>query len=78
MPRGNNFRPGMKLEAVVKNNPALIGVATVSQIDNNRLKIDFDGYVGSGYWTCYSDRDLFHAGWCYANGYPLQPPGIGT
>ncbi len=74
-PRENNFKAGMKLEAVVKNNPALIGVATVVEVDDNRIRIEFDGYPGAGYWTYYSDRDLFNAGWCYNNGYPLQPPG---
>ena len=65
----------MKLEAVDKKKPALICVGTVAEIDNDRVRIEFDGYRGSGYWTVYYDRDLFQAGWCYANGYPLQPPG---
>ena len=65
----------MKLEAVDKNNPALIGVSTITEVDGEKVKVEFDGYKRSGYWTVFHDRDLFQVGWCYANGYPLQPPG---
>ena len=66
----------MKLEAVDKGDPFVIGVASVVEVDADRIRIQFDGFKGSGYWTTYLDRDLFNAGWCLANGYPLRPPGI--
>ena len=65
----------MKLEAVNKVYPSVVGVATVLDVDEDRIRIEFDGYKGSGYWTTYLDRDLFNAGWCFANGHPLRPPG---
>ena len=71
----NKFATGMKLEAVDKKNPALVGVASIAEVDGDRVRIEFDGYKGSGYWTHFTDRDLFQAGWCFSNGYPLQPPG---
>ncbi|XP_065057114.1 polycomb protein Scm-like isoform X2 [Rhopilema esculentum] len=75
-PKENKFATGMKLEAVDKKNPALVGVASVAEVDGDRVRIEFDGYKGSGYWTHFTDRDLFQAGWCFSNGYPLQPPGV--
>lgn len=74
-PKQNEFLVGMKLEAVDKSNPSLIGVATVHEVDKDRIRIEFDGYKGSGYWTTYWDRDLLNAGWCHANGHPLKSPG---
>ena len=66
----------MKLEAVDKSDPFVIGVASVVEVNEDRIRIQFDGFKGSGYWTTYLDRDLFNVGWCYANGYPLRPPGM--
>ena len=77
-PNENGFMPGMKLEAVDKSNPSFIGVATIVEIDDDRVRIEFDGYKRSGYWTTYSDRDLFNAGWCHANGHSLRAPGTFT
>ena len=65
----------MKLEAVDKTNPAVIGIATVAEVDGDRVWIEFDGHEGSGYGTWYWDADLLNAGWCYANRHPLRPPG---
>ena len=74
-PIENYFITGMKLEAVNKQNPAIISVATVADTDEERIRIEFDSYKGSGYWCHYSDRDLFPAGWCSRSGHPLKPPG---
>jgi len=75
-PNENGFAAGMKLEAVDKSDPFVIGVASVVEVNEDRIRIQFDGFKGSGYWTTYLDRDLFNVGWCYANGYPLRPPGF--
>ena len=69
------FKVGMKLEALDPKNPLLICVATVAGVDGNKIRVDFDGYLGSDYWCRYDSRDIFPVGWCYFSGHPLQPPG---
>lgn len=71
----NYFAVGMKLEAVNKQSPSVIGVASIVDVEGEQVKIEFDGYKGIGYWCHYYDRDLFAAGWCARTGHPLQPPG---
>lgn len=68
----------MKLEALDPKNPLLICVATVAGIDGDRIRVDFDGYLGSDYWCRYDSRDIFPVGWCHYSGHPLQPPGKKT
>ena len=65
----------MKLEALDPKNPLLICVATVAGVDGDKIRVDFDGYLGSDYWCRYDSRDIFPVGWCYYSGHPLQPPG---
>ena len=72
------FKVGMKLEALDPKNPLLICVATVADKDGDRIRVDFDGYLGSDYWCRYDSRDIFPVGWCHYSGHPLQPPGKGT
>ncbi|XP_074625961.1 polycomb protein SCMH1-like isoform X1 [Acropora palmata] len=74
-PKGNLFKVGMKLEALDPKNPLLICVATVAGIDGEKIRVDFDGYLGSDYWCRYDSRDIFPVGWCHYSGHPLQPPG---
>lgn len=74
-PKENMFKVGMKLEALDPKNPLLICVATVADVDGDRIRVDFDGYLGSDYWCRYDSRDIFPVGWCYLSGHPLQPPG---
>ncbi|XP_057307411.1 polycomb protein Scm-like isoform X2 [Hydractinia symbiolongicarpus] len=74
-PLENYFSIGMKLEAVVKQTPHIIRVATVVDVDRHEIKIEFAGYKGVGYWCGYKCRDIFPAGWCLRTGHPLQPPG---
>ena len=74
-PKENVFRVGMKLEALDPKNPLLICVATVAGVDGDKIRVDFDGYLGSDYWCRYDSRDIFPVGWCYYSGHPLQPPG---
>lgn len=72
------FKVGMKLEALDPKNPLLICVATVADKDGDKIRVDFDGYLGSDYWCRYDSRDIFPVGWCHYSGHPLQPPGKGT
>ena len=66
----------MKLEAVNKQCPEKIGLATIVIVEGDQVRIEFDGYKGTGYWCYYADRDLFPAGWCARTGHPLQSPGL--
>lgn len=74
-PKENLFKVGMKLEALDPKNPLLVCVATVAGVDGDKIRVDFDGYLGSDYWCRYDSRDIFPVGWCYYSGHPLQPPG---
>ncbi|XP_077540541.1 polycomb protein Scm isoform X1 [Haemaphysalis longicornis] len=75
-PRGNDFRVGMKLEALDRKNPHLICPATVGAVKDDMLFVTFDGWRGAfDYWCRYDSRDIFPVGWCRLSGHPLQPPG---
>ena len=39
------FQQGMKLEAKDRQNPDMIGVATIANIKDGRLRIHFDGWT---------------------------------
>ena len=43
----NNFKVGQKLEAIDPDHPALICVATITQVQGHRLLIHFDGFFFS-------------------------------
>ena len=75
MPPKNYFEVGMKLEAVDKQNPSVIGVGTVVSINGDIINIEFDGYPGLGYASHYGDRDFFPVGWCAHAKHPLRIPG---
>lgn len=75
-PRGNEFKVGMKLEAVDRKNPYLICPATVGQVKDHLIFVQFDGWRGAfDYWCEFNSRDIFPVGWCKATGHYLQPPG---
>ncbi|KAG7242021.1 hypothetical protein INR49_024066 [Caranx melampygus] len=66
---------GMKVEAVDKRNPMLIRVATISDTEDHRLKIHFDGWTSEyDYWVETDCPDLHPVGWCQKTGHPLQYP----
>ncbi|XP_007989369.1 sex comb on midleg-like protein 2 isoform X3 [Chlorocebus sabaeus] len=72
----NNFKVGMKLEAIDKKNPYLICPATIGDVKGDEVHITFDGWSGAfDYWCKYDSRDIFPVGWCRLTGDVLQPPG---
>ncbi|XP_068599256.1 sex comb on midleg-like protein 2 [Brachionichthys hirsutus] len=75
-PSQNNFKPGMKLEAVDKKNPYLICPATIGEVKGDEVFIMFDGWRGAfDYWCKNDSRDIFPVGWCSLTKHSLQPPG---
>ena len=71
------LKPGMKLEAVDRNNPPSFCVATVIQQFGHRVRIRYDGFGKDGSndcWCNFQAEELHPIGWCAQNGYPLQPP----
>ncbi|XP_040148867.1 sex comb on midleg-like protein 2 isoform X4 [Ictidomys tridecemlineatus] len=72
----NNFKVGMKLEAIDRKNPYLICPATIGNVRGDEVHITFDGWSGAfDYWCKYDCRDIFPVGWCCLTGDVLQPPG---
>lgn len=72
----NNFKPGMKLEAVDKKNPYLICPATIGEVKGGEVFVMFDGWRGAfDYWCQHHSRDLFPVGWCSVTKHSLQKPG---
>ncbi|KAM4818543.1 sex comb on midleg-like protein 2 isoform 3-T3 [Thomomys bottae] len=72
----NNFKVGMKLEAVDRKNPYFICPATIGDIKGEKVYVQFDGWSGTfDYWCKYDSRDLFPVGWCCLTGDVLQPLG---
>ncbi|XP_075937630.1 sex comb on midleg-like protein 2 isoform X3 [Anarhichas minor] len=75
-PPQNNFKSGMKLEAVDKKNPYLICPATIGEVKGDEVFVMFDGWRGAfDYWCKYDSRDVFPVGWCSLTKHGLQPPG---
>ncbi|XP_061392462.1 uncharacterized protein LOC133327934 [Musca vetustissima] len=71
----NNFKIGMKLEAIDPENCALFCVCTVVDIHGYRLKLSFDGYDNSyDFWLNADSMDIFPPGWCAKTNRILQPP----
>ncbi|XP_055249520.1 sex comb on midleg-like protein 2 isoform X1 [Moschus berezovskii] len=72
----NNFKVGMKLEAVDRKNPYLICPATIGNVKGDEVYITFDGWSRAfDYWCKYDCRDIFPVGWCNLTGDILQPLG---
>ncbi|XP_030754394.1 lethal(3)malignant brain tumor-like protein 4 [Sitophilus oryzae] len=71
----NGFRIGMKLEAVDKKDSALVCVATVRDMMDNRLLIHFDGWDDIyDYWADPTSPYIHPVGWCDQYGHNLTPP----
>ncbi|XP_070620302.1 lethal(3)malignant brain tumor-like protein 4 isoform X2 [Erythrolamprus reginae] len=73
----HGFQTNMKLEAVDRRNPMLIRVATITEKDDYRVKIHFDGWDHAfDFWVDADSPDIHPMGWCAKTGHPLQlPPG---
>uniref|UniRef100_A0A671KTF7 Lethal(3)malignant brain tumor-like protein 4 n=1 Tax=Sinocyclocheilus anshuiensis TaxID=1608454 RepID=A0A671KTF7_9TELE len=71
----HGFQTHMKLEAVDRRNPMLIRVATVSDTEDHRVKVHFDGWHEKfDFWVDSDLPDLHPVGWCSRTGHPLEPP----
>ncbi|XP_012882589.1 PREDICTED: lethal(3)malignant brain tumor-like protein 4 [Dipodomys ordii] len=71
----HGFLPDMKLEVVDKRNPRLIRVATIIDVDDQRVKVHFDGWDHKyDYWMGVDSPDLHPIGWCDVTGHPLEVP----
>ncbi|KAJ8010615.1 hypothetical protein DPEC_G00076910 [Dallia pectoralis] len=71
----HSFQVNMKLEAVDRRNPMLIRVASVSDTEEYRVKIHFDGWHEKfDFWVDSDLPDLHPVGWCARTGHPLEPP----
>ncbi|XP_075941391.1 lethal(3)malignant brain tumor-like protein 4 isoform X3 [Anarhichas minor] len=71
----HGFQVNQKLEAVDRKNPMLIRVATVTDTEDYRVKVHYDGW--SQQFDVWSDSDLWDLhpmGWCQRTGHPLEPP----
>ncbi|XP_074058734.1 lethal(3)malignant brain tumor-like protein 4 isoform X2 [Macrotis lagotis] len=75
MRKPHGFLINMKLEAVDKRNPSLIRVATVVDIEDQRIKVHFDGWSHKyDYWMDVDSPDIHPIGWCNMTGHPLEVP----
>nr|XP_033494067.1 lethal(3)malignant brain tumor-like protein 4 isoform X2 [Epinephelus lanceolatus] len=71
----HNFQVNQKLEAVDRRNPMLIRVATVTDTEDYRVKVHYDGWSQQFDVWCDSDLcDLHPVGWCQRTGHLLEPP----
>ncbi|XP_070709221.1 lethal(3)malignant brain tumor-like protein 4 [Pempheris klunzingeri] len=71
----HGFQVNQKLEAVDRRNPMLIRVATVTDTEDYRVKVHYDGWSQQFDVWCDSDLcDLHPVGWCQRTGHPLEPP----
>uniref|UniRef100_A0A8C5SSI7 Uncharacterized protein n=1 Tax=Laticauda laticaudata TaxID=8630 RepID=A0A8C5SSI7_LATLA len=71
----HGFQTNMKLEVVDKRNPMLIRVATITEKDDHRLKIHFDGWDHAfDFWVDVDSPDIHPMGWCAKTGHALQLP----
>ncbi|XP_062395375.1 lethal(3)malignant brain tumor-like protein 3 isoform X2 [Sardina pilchardus] len=75
----HGFQAGMKLEAVDRRNSMLIRVATISDTEEHRVKVHFDGWGDEfDYLVDADSSDLHPVGWCQKTGHPLQHAQSGS
>uniref|UniRef100_A0A673LU64 L3MBTL histone methyl-lysine binding protein 4 n=1 Tax=Sinocyclocheilus rhinocerous TaxID=307959 RepID=A0A673LU64_9TELE len=73
----HGFQTHMKLEAVDRRNPMLIRVATVTDTEDHRVKVHFDGWHEKfDFWVDSDLPDLHPMGWCSRTGHSLEPPPL--
>ncbi|XP_072307383.1 lethal(3)malignant brain tumor-like protein 4 [Eucyclogobius newberryi] len=69
------MRPGLKLEAVDRKNPALVCVASVADVDQERIRVTFDLWDESYDYWCHGSSPFVHpVGWCQEQARPLTAP----
>lgn len=72
------FEAMSKLEVVDPRNPSLVRVATITEVEEYRVKIHFDGWSELyDYWFDYDSTDLHPVNWCMKTGHTLEPPPVG-
>lgn len=65
----------MKLEAVDRKNTALVCVATVRDMMDNRILVHFDSWDDIyDYWADPTSPYIHPVGWCDQYGHNLTPP----
>ena len=70
-----SFRIGQKLEAVDKRNPSLVRAATVSGVEEYRVRVHYDGWDDIyDDWFDADSYDLHPVEWCSKTGHPLETP----
>ncbi|CAH0554527.1 unnamed protein product [Brassicogethes aeneus] len=71
----NGFRVGMKLEAVDRKNTALVCVASIRDMMDNRILVHFDSWDDIyDYWADPTSPYIHPVGWCDQYGHNLTPP----
>ncbi|KAM9713022.1 LOW QUALITY PROTEIN: lethal(3)malignant brain tumor-like protein 4, partial [Menidia menidia] len=71
----HGFQVNQRLEAVDRRNPMLLRVATVTDTQDHRVKVHYDGWSSQFDVWCDSDLpDLHPVGYSQRTGHPLEPP----
>lgn len=71
----NNFKLGMRMEAIDPQHPSLFCVVSVAEVQGYRMRLHFDEYPDMfDFWVNADCPDIFPAGWCEKNGRSLKPP----
>ncbi|KAF7656614.1 hypothetical protein LDENG_00038920 [Lucifuga dentata] len=71
----HGFQVNHRMEAVDRRNPMLVRVATVTDTEDYRVKVHYDGWSEQFDLWCDSDLcDLHPVGWSQRTGHPLDPP----
>lgn len=74
-PPQNDFKVGMKLEALDPRNVTSTCIATVISVLGPRLRLRLDGSDNKNdFWRLVDSSEIHHIGHCEKNGGMLQPP----
>ncbi|XP_065844248.1 uncharacterized protein [Oscarella lobularis] len=72
----NLFVPDMKVEAVDRRYPGLVCIATIFDVDGERVRVYFDGWNHNyDYWCHYTSPEIRPIGTAAQIGLSLQTPG---
>uniref|UniRef100_A0A915L3C6 Uncharacterized protein n=1 Tax=Romanomermis culicivorax TaxID=13658 RepID=A0A915L3C6_ROMCU len=70
-PACNMFQIGQKLEACDTRDPVFVCPATVKDVKEEKILVEFDGWNTSE-WLRYDSRDIFPVGWWQRSGAKIQ------